>query len=68
MKIRISLCVCMNGKERERKRERERDWTLLHKDRGLGTNACRSTCPWNSYKHLYIYKFIPFPEQPQKKP
>ena len=31
------------------------DWTLLHKDKGLGTNACRSTWYWNSYKHFYIY-------------
>ena len=48
------------GRHRETKRESDwlNDWTLLHKDKGLGTNACRSTCPWNSCKHIYIYMII----------
>ena len=48
------------GAERERERFFDwlTDWTLLHKDKGLGTNACHSTCHWNCYKHLYIYIYM----------
>ena len=53
------LIELIEKKERERKkREKERLIELiilLHKDKGLGTNACHSACPWNSCTHTHTH-------------
>ena len=56
-RARTCVCVCGVGWGGVRERERDThthtnrqtdkltDWPLLHKDKGLGTNACRAACP-----------------------